>query len=150
MNSRNQKIFVGIASILAVIGVIYTVNNDTLFSQLVIDPLGPVKWDEVHPREIIKVVLLMNIIEESGNDCKVKVDRLDTIIDHEPFIRSQEFAQKVNFDRDTNTIIVPCDDLAGEKSRLHIWYVDEASSMHATKYQYVITPFEVTEFNMGN
>ncbi len=66
------------------------------------------------------------------------------IIDHQYFVRSDELANKLQFDRENQTFILPCDELAGEKSRLNVWYVIPEAKKHAEKYEYFITEWEET------
>ena len=57
-------------------------------------------------------------------------------------MRSAELANELNFDRDSATLTLNCNLLAGEKSRLDIWYVTEESGKDSKKYEYWITPWE--------
>ena len=143
MKSKNQKIFVMVAIGLVILGLYYSINSDTLFGKF-IEQIGPVNWDEVREREIVKNSIPITLLEDENGKCKVHGEKFDLIIDHQYFIRSNELAQKLQYDREGKTLVIPCDELAGEKSRLNVWYVIEESSNHPTKYEYFITPWEET------
>jgi hypothetical protein len=143
MKSKNQKIFVIIATGLVVVGAYYSINSDTLFGKF-LDQFSPVNWDEVRERDIIKNSIPIILLETKNGDCKVHGEKFDLIIDHQYFIRSNELVQKLQYDREEKTLIIPCDELAGEKSRLNVWYMLEESTNHPTKYEYFITEWEET------
>jgi len=50
----------------------------------------------------------------------------------------------LNYDKDNETIILPCDVLKGEKSKLNIWFVTEESPKDSKKYQYFVTSWNET------
>lgn len=144
MKNRNQKIFVFVAIGFVVVGFIYSFNSNTVFSQF-FESFTPVNWDEVHEREIVKNSMPVYLIESIDGSCKVNAEKFFMIVDHEPFIRSKELVDKLQFDRENHTIVLPCGELVGEKSRLNVWYVTEESAKHATKYDYFITPWNETK-----
>ena len=143
MKNRNQKIFVLVASGLVVVGFFYSFNSNTMFSQF-FEEYTPVNWDEVHDRNIIKNSIPIELIEKMNGDCKVSVEKFFMIVDHEPFIRSKELVDKLQFDRENHTIILPCDELEAEKSRLNVWIAIEDSDKHPNKYEYFITPWDIS------
>jgi len=143
IKSKNQKIFVIIAIGLVVVGAYYSINSDTLFGKF-LDQFSPVNWDEVRERDIIKNSIPIILLETKNSDCKVHGEKFDLIIDHQYFIRSNELVQKLQYDREEKTLIIPCDELVGEKSRLNVWYMLEESPNHPTKYEYFITEWEET------
>jgi len=61
------------------------------------------------------------------------------------FVKGDELGRKFQYDREAETLVLPCDDLEGEKSRLNIWYATEQAKEHPTKYEYFITPWNETE-----
>lgn len=143
MKNRDQKIFVLVASGLVVVGFFYSFNSNTMFSQF-FEEYTPVNWDEVHDRNIIKNSIPIELIEKMNGDCKVSVEKFFMIVDHEPFIRSKELVDKLQFDRENHTIILPCDELEAEKSRLNVWIAIEDSDKHPNKYEYFITPWDIS------
>lgn len=144
MKSRDQKIFLIVAAGLVIIGLFYSLNNsDSIFGKF-LEQQGPVDWSEVKGRDIVKNSIPITILEDNNGECKVLGEKFDLIIDHQYFVRSSEFAEKLQFDRENKTLIISCDELKGEKSRLNVWYVIQESEKHATKYEYFITEWEET------
>lgn len=143
MKSKNQKIFAVVAAALVIIGVFYSLNSESVFGKFW-EQLGPPDWDEVKPRDIVKNSIPITILEEVNGMCKVHAEKFDLIIDHQYFVRSKELANKLQFDRENKTLIIPCEELAGEKSRLNVWYVIPEAEKHATKFEYFIMEWEET------
>ena len=143
MNPKNQKIFVAIAAGLVIVGVVYSINSNSIFSKF-LEQLGPLDWDEVKPRDIIKNSIPVTVLEEMNGMCKVHGKKFDLIVDHNYFVRSNELINQLQFDRENKTLIIPCEELVGEKSRLNVWYVIQEAEKHATKYEYFITEWEET------
>lgn len=141
MKPRDQKIFVIIAAGLVIVGLFYSLNSESLFGKF-LEQVGPVGWDEVKPREIVKNSIPLTVLEDIDGKCKVHGEKFDMIIDHQYFVRSDELANKLQFDRESKTLILPCKELTGEKSRLNVWYVIPEAEKHATKYEYFITEWE--------
>ena len=145
MNSKEQKIFVIVAIGIFVAALIYSLNSEaTLFSQFAEQYASP-NWDEVSPRNIVKNSIPVVILEKEYGNCVVSAQNFGSIIDHNYFVRSNELSEKLQFDREAETLVLPCDDLEGEKSRLNIWYAVEEAKNHPTKYEYFITPWNETE-----
>lgn len=146
MTPREQKILfiVGIGFFIA--AVFYTLNysETTMFGQFS-EQFTPVNWDEVASRNIVKNSIPVTIIDKQNGDCVVTARYLDSIIDHGYFVKGAEMGRKLQYDREAETLVLPCDDLEGEKSRLNIWYATEQAKNHATKYDYFITPWNETE-----
>ncbi len=132
-------LIVGIAAVLA--GYFYIDNPDSIFGKLV-ETVGPVNWNEVSPREIVKNSIPITLLEKNENDCKLDAKNLDIVLSPAYFIRSEEVASELRFDVESETIQVSCEKLHGDKSTLHIWYVTPESDIHATKYQIFITELE--------
>ena len=129
---------------LVVSGFIYSFNSNTIFSQF-FESFTPINWDEVHERDIVKNSIPIKLIEKMNGDCKVSALKFAMIIDFDLFVRSEELANELKFDREDTTIILPCDELEGEKSRLNVWIAIEESDKHPNKYEYFITPWDITE-----
>lgn len=143
-SKRKKEIaFVAAMAVIAVAVFFYTQDKNTLFSEL-IAPIKPVEWDDVFEREIVKSVIPITIMEESGNTCTVKAERFATIIDHVYFVKGEQLAKELNFDRENETLTLSCDKLAGDTSELKIWYVTKESAKHPTKYQYWISSWNNT------
>jgi hypothetical protein len=148
MMPKNQKIFVIVAVGLVIIGLFYSFNSDTVFSKF-FEQFDPVDWDEVKPREIVKNSIPIILVEDIDGKCKVHGEKFDLLIDHQYFVRSNELAEKLQYDRENKTLIIPCEELQGEKSRLNVWYVIPEAEKHATKYEYFITEWEETPLNQN-
>ena len=110
-----------------------------------LDQFTKVDWNEVKERNIVKNSIPVILLEEKGSSCLVNAHNFDLIISHEYFERSAELERELNYDSDNETLLVSCDLLDGEKSRLHVWYALIEAEKHATKYEYFITPWNVTE-----
>ena len=115
-------IFVVIALGLVVYAVIALPIEDSLLFVILSD-FVPVNWDEVKSREMVRNAIPITTIQEDNGNCKVEAKRLGSILDQGDFVKKEQLASKLNFDRTEETITVACSELHGEKSKLHIWYV---------------------------
>ncbi len=144
MKKKKEKIFVIVAAVL-VVAVFYFNPVESNYLNPLLENFRPVDWDEVKPRNIVKNSIPITLIEETGGKCKVKADTFDLIIDHQYFIRANDLVRQLNYDRDNATLMLSCDQLKGEKSRLHVWYVVEESEKHSKKYDYWISVWNSTQ-----
>lgn len=101
-----------------------------------------VNWNEVIERNIVKNTALITLVEKQDKFCKVYSPKFFQIINNELFIKSQMLIEELQFDNSTSTLMLPCDELKGEKSHIHVWYVVEESPRHATKYEYFVTEID--------
>ena len=144
MKSRDQKILVIVAAGLVVLGLYSSLNTEnTMFGQF-LELMGPVDWNEVLPRDIVKNSIPVTVLEDNNGKCKVFGDKFDLIVDHQYFVRSDELVNKLQYDRENKTLILPCEELVGEKSRLNVWYVIPEAEKHTSKYEYFITEWGET------
>jgi len=143
MASRNEKYFVVGMAVLVVLGFFYMQDKESLLSEF-FSGFAPPDWDEISPRNLVKNSIPITLIETDGSDCKVEAMRFNDIIDHRYFVKGEQLADELNYDRDLNTLTIPCEKLDSDKSELVIWYATEESIKHATKYQYWINPWEDT------
>ena len=144
MKKKKEKIFVIVAAVL-VVAVFYFNPVENNYLNPLLENFRPVDWDEVKPRNIVKNSIPITLIEETGGKCKVKAVTFDLIIDHQYFIRANDLVRQLNYDRDDATLTLSCDQLKGEKSRLHVWYVVEESEKHSKKYDYWISVWNSTQ-----
>ena len=144
MKKKKEKIFVIVAAVL-VVAVFYFNPVESNYLNPVLENFKPVDWDDVKPRNIVKNSIPIILIEETGGKCKVKADTFDLIIDHQYFIRANDLVRQLNYDRDNATLMLSCDQLKGEKSRLHVWYVVEESEKHSKKYDYWVSVWNSTQ-----
>ena len=143
MSSRNDKVvFIGLA-IAAVLILIFATNENSLVF-LLFDQYKPVVWDEVLERNIVRSSIPIELLDRQSGDCTVSAKNFDKIVDHQYFKRSEDIIKKLKYDRNDETVLLPCDTLEEDKSRLNIWFVVEESPKHPNKYEYFVTPWEET------
>jgi len=143
MSKKEQKIFViGMAG-LVIFAFFYIPQSDSLFGSF-FESFSEPNWDEVNERNIVKNSIPIILLEEQGAKCKMKAEKFDVIIDHPYFIRGDELANELSYDRTNATLLVSCDLLKGEKSRFNVWYATEEAKKHSTKFQYFITFWDKT------
>ena len=127
--------------IAAIIVVYFYLDVERSYFDVVIDPVVPVNFGEVHPRNIVKNYIPIILLEQNNSSCKVYGEKFSSIVNHDYFVRSQELVDKLQYNPDEKTLIVPCDKLFGEKTKLVVWYVVEESEIHPTKYIYTFEPW---------
>ena len=138
----NPKFLViGMAAVV-IIAYFYLDTTGTIFGKAV-EEFGPVDWDKVKTRDIVKNSIPVSLLEENGA-CKVKAETFNLIISHQYFVKSQELAKELQYDEELKTIVVSCDKLKGDPSRLNVWYVIPEAENYPTKYEYFITEWEET------
>ncbi len=140
MQKKEQKIFAISMAALVIFAFFYLQRSDSILGSL-LEQFSEPNWDEVIERNIVKNSIPIVILEELDGKCMVTGQKFDVIIEHPYFIRGNELARELNYDSDEKTLMVPCDLLEGEKSRLNVWYALEESPKHSKKYQYFITPW---------
>lgn len=143
MSKKNEKIFVIAVASLVVLALLFLPLQTTYFGMF-LDIISEPNWEEVHPKNIVKNAIPINLIGQENGNCKTSATKFDYIVDHEYFIRADELARKLNYDRDDKTIILPCDMLKGDKSKLNVWYILEETPKHSKKYQYFVTIWNET------
>ena len=139
MNKKKEKIFVLAAVGAVVIIFLFAPWQNSYFGMLVGSITGP-NWDELSPHDIVKNVIPLTLIAKSDGSCKMSAENLGNVINHQYFVRGQGFAQDVKFDPKNSTIIIPCEMLGEDKSRLHIWYIKAESAKYGGNYKYFVTP----------
>jgi len=138
----NQKIIFFILLPIVIVISFYFYSSDSITGTIYEYFSEPV-WDEVLERNIVKnSIPIFYQANLNGGNCSVYAERFDAIIEHQYFVRGEELADKLNYDKENNTLIISCDKLDGEKSRLNVWYVLEESPKHPEKYEYFITKWE--------
>jgi len=143
MTKRQEKIFVIVAVALVIFGLFYFPLSNSYLGYL-IQPLMEPNWDEIHPKFIVKNSVMISLVEKENSNCKVLAERFGGITAHKFFIKGEELVKKLNFDSDNETIVLPCDLLHGDQSRLHIWYVIDESPNDQNKYRYFVTELNQT------
>jgi len=148
MATRNEKYFVVGMAALVVFAFFYMQDKESLVSEF-FDRFTSPNWDELSPRNIVKVSIPITLLESNGSDCKVEAMRFNDIIDHPYFVKGEQLADELNHNREQNTLTIPCEKLDAEKSELVIWYATKEAGKHAAKYQYWINPWEETRIEKG-
>ena len=144
MKKKNEKIFFLGMIALVIIGFIYLQNTNSLFN-FIFEQFTQVNWDEVKTRDIVKNSIPIYLLEEQDAKCKVDARKFDLIIDHQFFVRSDELVRELNYDRENETLLISCELLKGEKSRLNVWYALEEAEKHSKKYEYFVTVWEESQ-----
>ena len=141
---KNDLMFLIAIGIVIILVLIYIPIEKSMFG-VFLEQFSKVNWNEVKERNIVKNSIPIIFLEEKDSSCIVNADNFDLIISHEYFERSADLERELNYDSESDTLLVSCDLLDGEKSRLHVWYALKESEKHPTKYEYFITPWNVTE-----
>ncbi len=144
MKKRDQKIFVIAIAALVIITFFFFQRSDSLLGSL-IEPYTEPNWDEVPEKHIVKNSIPIVLLEENNGKCKVTAQKFDVIIEHSYFIRGNELAEKLKYDKENQTITLSCDLVELGTSRLNVWYAVEESAKHSKKYQYFITSWNETQ-----
>ena len=141
MAKKKEISILVIGAVLLVGAYFYLDTSDSLFG-VVTSSFEPVDWDEVLPRNIVKNSIPIELLDTNGNSCTVTGKNFVMITQHQYFIRNQEVTEKLQYDVQEETLVVPCNELQGEKSRLNVWYVVEESPKHPMKWEYFITAWD--------
>ena len=113
--------------------------------RVLFDPFIEANWDEISERHIVKSSIPITVVEKQGNECVVSAYKFDVIVYHGFFTKGVELANKLSYDDEAQTIVLPCDEIPDEeKSRLSIWFAVPEAPKYAEKYKYFITPWEPT------
>ncbi len=143
-SKKNDLMFLIAIGIVVILVLIFAPIEKSMLG-VFLEQFSKVDWNEVKERNIVKNSIPIMLLEEKDSRCIVNADDFDLIISHEFFERSADLERELNYDSDNETLLFSCDLLDGEKSRLHVWYALKESEKHATKYEYFITPWNVTE-----
>lgn len=149
MSRVKELTFVVVVAVLVVLVLVYVPIENSILGKLMEQYTEP-DWEEIASRNIVKSAIPIILLDEIWNgQCRVGAELFSAIITHPEFLRSEELMQKLKFDTESLTLVVPCDELSGEKSRLIVWFVTEEAPSHSTKYQYWITSWEETNMEKG-
>ena len=143
MNKKQEKVFVLVAVVVVIVVFVFTPWQNSYFGLFINMVTGP-NWNDLNPHDVVKNSVPLTLIEKTGSNCKLSAENLNNVIGHQYFVRGQEFAQVVKFDVKNNTVVLPCEMIDGEKSRLHVWYIKEDASNFGGKYKYFVTPWNDT------
>ena len=103
------------------------------------------------PRRFPNARNLKKLLNESdGEKCKLSAKGLSNIIGHQFFTQADDFSSKVNYEKNSETIELPCRVLPEDESRLHVWYVTEDSPNFPNIYKYNVSPLSETITSVQN
>ena len=143
MATRNEKYFVVGMAALVVFAFFYMQDKESLVSEF-FDRFTSPDWDEVSPRNIVKVSIPITLLESDGSNCKVDAMRFNDIIDHPYFVAclpaSSVAYQITNSDFSASNFSHGIVSVFCSLS----WFNSSASCSPLTKYQYWINPWEET------
>ncbi|HII36289.1 MAG TPA: hypothetical protein HA319_04500 [Nitrosopumilaceae archaeon] len=148
MNKKQEKIFVFVGAGVFIAVLIFVPWSNSYFGLFVETFLEP-DWNEISPHDVVKNVIPITLIKKTDNICEMFAENLDNVIDHQYFVRGKEFAQSVRFDAKNKTVVLPCEMIDSDKSRLHVWYIKEEAPRHGGTYKYFVTNGTV-QFHMDN
>ena len=94
------------------------------------------------PRDVVKNSIPIELLDTNGNSCTITGENFLMIANSPYFEKNHEVTEKLQYDAQEKTLIVPCEELQGEKSRLNVWYVVEESPTHSMKWEYFITAWD--------
>jgi len=143
MNKKQEKIFVIIAAFVVIAVFVFAPWSKSYFGFILDTFTGP-NWSDLSPHDIVKNVIPIVLIDEADNNCKMSAENLDNVIEHQYFVRGKEFAQTINYDMKNKTIVLPCEMVDDNKSRLHVWFIKEEAPRDGGKYKYFVTPWNDT------
>ena len=105
---------------------------------IVLDPFEEPEWDEIKPRDIVKNTIPITLLERNG-ECLVTANNLNIILEQVDFTQRDNLASKLSYDDKEQTIKIRCEELVGETSNLHIWFIIPDSPVYAGKFTYFVT-----------
>ena len=130
-------------AIIAVLVLIFATNENSLVF-LFFNQYAPVVWDDVLERNIVRSSIPIEILDMENGRCIVSAKNFDKIVDHQYFARADDLIKELKYDRNNETLSLPCSLLEEDKSRLNVWFVVEESTKHSNKYEYFVTSWEET------
>ena len=140
---RFDKIFVVVECILVIVAVFYLPTSNSFLGSLFYDYFSEPQWDQIPQRYIVENSIPVHMIGKNdgilNNECIFSAHNFDLIIDHSYFKRGDELAKNLKYDRSKETLMLSCNEVTGNMSRLNVWYVTEESPEHPTKFQYFVT-----------
>ncbi len=116
----------------------------------VIAPIMPADWENISEKNIVENTVLLSLVEERSDGCLVYSERLFGMFDHIDFIRSSEMQNQLQYNKDAQTLVVPCENMQDEQLRLHLRYVIQEAPKDGTKYEYTFTEPNIMMANPNN
>ncbi len=145
MNYKILTIIAAVALGAAIVAGIYDEQSFLQESILggILEQYAEPDWSQINERDIVKNSIPIHLVtgDENGS-CKVTAEHYNQIIEHSYFVKAEQLSEHLQYDATEKTLMIPCDQLMGDTSELHIWYVIAESIAHAEKYRYFITEWD--------
>ena len=106
--TRVEMLFVVGALSLVAFALFFIQGPNTLLGSLIYETSEP-NWDEIFPQNLVKNSIPVYLLEDAGGDCKVSADNFDSIIGHDYFVRGNDLAAQLNYDMESETLVLPCE-----------------------------------------
>ena len=139
--TSDKLLVIGVS--IAIIGAFFYMPWEDSYFGLILDGITEPEWTEILPRNVVKNSIIFEIINDENGQCLSTADRLDGIVDHDYFVRSEELIKDIKYDREKQTMVLPCSQIPDDQARLHVWYVVEESQKYSTKYHYFVTTSDI-------
>ena len=136
-----EKIIIVSLAILFIIVIFSTDISNSILGEFLEQYFEP-DWSQVDKRNIVKNSIPITVLEATGKECTVSAENFDYIIEHQYFKLSEELAKELQYNKENQTLIIPCDEIPEEESKLHVWYITEEALKHSKKYKYFVTSIE--------
>ena len=149
MSKRQEKIFVLAAAAIVIVALFYFPISESYLGFL-LKPFEDPDWETIPPKYIVKNSLVISLNESDGEKCNLSAKGLSNIIAHQFFTQADDFSSKVNYEKNSETIELPCRVLPEDESRLHVWYVTEDSPNFPNIYKYNVSPLSETITSVQN
>ena len=108
MVKKKETIYLIIGAVLLVSVYFYFDTSDSLL-QSIFTQITPIDWDEIFKRNIVKNSIPIELLETNGNSCTVTGMNFEMILAHDYFIKRDAASDKLQFDEQENTLVVPCE-----------------------------------------
>ena len=138
LSMKKKDIVILIVSI-TIAGIILTnVSSNNTFLGTILESVQEPEWEELPPRNIVKHTIPITLLERN-NECLVTAIRLNIILEQAEFTNRDALASELNYDDKEQTIKIRCEELVGETSNLHIWFIIPDSPKYADRFTYFVT-----------
>jgi len=135
---KKKDITILIVSIVIAVIILTNYSSKNTIVGMIVDPFEEPEWDEIKPRNIVKNTIPITLLERN-NECLVTANNFNIILEQVDFTQRDNLASKLNYDDKEQTIKIRCEELVGETSNLHIWFIIPDSPKYAGKFTYFVT-----------
>jgi len=138
LGMKKKDIVILIVSI-TIAGIILTsISSNNTILGTILESVQEPEWEKLPPRNIVKNTIPITLLERN-NECLVTAIRLNIILEQVEFTNRDALASELNYDDKEQTIKIRCEELVGETSNLHIWFIIPDSPKYAGKFTYFVT-----------